>query len=64
VLGVQALPGLPYDGRNLGGQIDQVQRLTGEPVARVKCRQGLPTGYRGHGLAAPEIHVTASGRRR
>ncbi len=54
-LGVQALPGLPY-GRTLSRQIAQVERLTGENVARVH----VDKGYRGHGLAAPEIHVTQS----
>ena len=56
VLGVKAMPGLPYDGHTLSGQIAQVERLTGEKVARVY----VDKGYRGHGLAAPEIHVTQS----
>ena len=54
VLGIQAMPGLPYDGHTLKDQIAQVERLTGEKVAHVD------KGYRGHGLAAPEIHVTQS----
>jgi IS5 family transposase len=56
VLGIQARPGLPYDGHTLGGQIAQVERLTGETVARVY----VDKGYRGHGLAAPEIQITQS----
>ena len=56
VLGIQARPGLPYDGHTLSGQIAQVERLTGETVARVY----VDKGYRGHGLAAPEIHITQS----
>jgi IS5 family transposase len=56
VLGVKAMPGLPYDGHTLGSQIAQVERLTGENVARVY----VDKGYRGHGLTAPEIHVTQS----
>jgi IS5 family transposase len=56
VLGIQAMPGLPYDGHTLKDQIAQVERLTGEKVARVY----VDKGYRGHGLAAPEIHVTQS----
>jgi len=56
VLGVQALPGLPYDGHTLSGQIAQIERLTGETVARVY----VDKGYRGHGLAAAEIHLTQS----
>jgi IS5 family transposase len=56
VLGIQAMPGLPYDGHTLKDQIAQVERLTGENVARVY----VDKGYRGHGLAAPEIHFTQS----
>ena len=37
VLGVRALPGLPYDGHKLSRQIAHVERLTG-PRARL-CRQ-------------------------
>ena len=60
VLGIQARPGLPYDGHTLSGQIAQVERLTGETVARVY----VDKGYRGHGLATPDIHVTQSPGRR
>jgi transposase, IS5 family len=42
------MPGLPYDGHTLKDQIAQVERLTGENVARVY----VDKGYRGHGLAA------------
>ena len=56
VLGIQARPGLPYDGHTLSGQIAQVERLTGETVARVY----VDKGYRGHGLSAPDIHVIQS----
>ena len=38
------------------GQIAQVERLTGVAVARVY----VDKGYRGHGLAAPDIHITQS----
>ena len=41
VLGVQALPGLPYDGHTLSGQIAQVERLTGEKVARVYVTRAI-----------------------
>ena len=54
VLGIQALPGLPYDGHTLKGQIAQVERLTGVAVTRAY----VDKGYRGHGLAAPDIHVS------
>ena len=63
VLGIRAVPGLPYDGHTLKDQIAQVERLTGVTVTRAY----VDKGYRGHGLAAPEVHITllpASGRRR
>ena len=60
VLGVRTAPGLPYDGHTLKDQIAQVERLTGVAVARVY----VDKGYRGHGLAAPDIHITQSPGRR
>ena len=60
ILGVRAAPGLPYDGHTLKDQIAQVERLTGVAVARVY----VDKGYRGHGLAAPDIHITQSPGRR
>jgi IS5 family transposase len=39
IIGMQALPGSPYDGHTLTGQIEQVERLTGIAVERA---------YRGH----------------
>ena len=56
VLGIKAMPGLPDHGHTLKDQIAQVERLTGETVARVY----VDKGYRGHGLKAPEIHITQS----
>ncbi len=56
VLGIQALPGLPYDGHTRKGQIAQVERLIGAPVTRAY----VDKGYHGHGLAAPDIHVSQS----
>jgi IS5 family transposase len=49
-------PGLPYDGYTLKDQIAQVEGLTGVPVTRAY----VDKGYRGHGLAAPDIHVSQS----
>ena len=54
IIGAQALPGLPYDGHTLKGQIDQVQRLTGTPVRRAY----VDRGYRGHDLASPEVYIS------
>jgi IS5 family transposase len=44
ILGMQALPGNPYDGHTLSGQIEQVERLTGITVARAY----VDRGYKGH----------------
>jgi len=44
IVGMQALPGSPYDGHTLSGQIEQVERLTGGAVERAY----VDRGYRGH----------------
>ena len=44
VLGARTVPGNPYDGHTLAGQIDQVEALTGRRVRRVY----VDRGYRGH----------------
>jgi IS5 family transposase len=44
ILGMQALPGNPYDGHTLTGQIEQVERLTGVTVDRAY----VDRGYKGH----------------
>lgn len=44
IIGMQALPGNPYDGHTLSGQIEQVERLTGVTVERAY----VDRGYRGH----------------
>jgi IS5 family transposase len=44
IVGMQALPGSPYDGHTLTGPIAQVERLTGIAVERA-C---VDRGYRGH----------------
>lgn len=55
VLGMHALPGNPYDGHTLTGQIAQVERLTGIAVRRAY----VDLGYRGHGhKGEAEIHVS------
>jgi IS5 family transposase len=41
---MQALPGSPYDGHTLSGQIEQVERLTGVAVQRAY----VDRGYQGH----------------
>lgn len=44
IVGMQALPGNPYDGHTLSGQIEQIERLTGVIVERAY----VDRGYRGH----------------
>jgi transposase, IS5 family len=60
VVGIRAVPGLPYDGHTLKDQIAQVERLTGVAVTRAY----VDKGYRGHGLASPDIHVSQSTAKR
>ncbi|AKI03366.1 Transposase DDE domain (plasmid) [Hoeflea sp. IMCC20628] len=56
VLGAMVLPGNPYDGHSLAGQIDQVARLTGTSVARVY----VDRGYRGHKIKRDDLDITIS----
>jgi IS5 family transposase len=56
VLGAMALPGNPYDGHSLAGQIDQVARLTGHAVARAY----VDRGYRGHKIERDGLDITIS----
>ncbi|MEM7400259.1 MAG: IS5 family transposase [Pseudomonadota bacterium] len=56
VLGAKALPGNPYDGHTLTGQIDQVAELTGVPVKRAY----VDRGYRGHGVERDGLDITLS----
>ena len=56
VLGIMALPGAPYDGHTLAGQIDQVAKLTGTAVKRAY----VDRGYRGHKIARDELDITVS----
>ena len=56
VLGAMALPGNPYDGHSLAGQIDQVTRLTGTTVKRAY----VDRGYRGHKVERDGLDITIS----
>jgi transposase, IS5 family len=58
VLDARTLPGNPYDGHSLAGQLDQVARLTGRRVRRAH----VDRGYRGHGLKRDEIGRLPSSR--
>lgn len=60
VLGIQAVPGNPYDGRTLWPVLLQVERLTG-----VKVRQAfVDRGFRGQEHHPPGVAVYLSGRRK
>lgn len=55
ILGMQALPGNPYDGHTLTGQIAQVERITGIAVNRAYA----DLGYRGHGhKGETEVYIS------
>ena len=56
VLGAMTLPGNPYDGHTLAGQIDQVVKLTGVDVRRAYADRG----YRGHGIDREGLEITLS----
>lgn len=51
-----ALPGNPYDGHSLAGQIDQVEKLTGTSVKRAY----VDRGYRGHKIERKGLDITLS----
>ncbi|MBP1625595.1 MAG: transposase family protein [Holophagaceae bacterium] len=46
VVGIQACPENPYDGHTLEGQLDQVERLTGQ----IPAQTFVDRGYKGHGV--------------
>ena len=54
--GAMTLPGNPYDGHSLAGQIDQVARLTGRDIRRAY----VDRGYRGHGIERDGLEITPS----
>jgi IS5 family transposase len=58
VVGMQALPGNPFDGHTLAGALEQVNRVTG--IVPERCY--VDRGYRGHGVATPSVFI--SGQRR
>jgi len=58
VVGMQALPGNPFDGHTLAGALEQVERVTGA----VPERCYVDRGYRGHGVESSSVFI--SGQRR
>jgi IS5 family transposase len=59
VLGAHACPANPYDGHTLKTQLDQVERLTGQQVARAY----VDLGYRGHDAKAGHAEIYISRQR-
>ena len=62
VLGAMALPGNPYDGHSLAGQIDQVEQMTGTSIKRAYVDRGYRgyRGYRGHKVERDGLDITIS----
>jgi IS5 family transposase len=58
VIGARTLPGNPFDGHTLAGQIAQTERITGVPIERAY----VDRGYRGHD--ADKARVFVSGQKR
>lgn len=60
VVGMQSLPGNPYDGHTLKASLEQAQKLTG--VAPKEAY--VDRGYRGHGLDMETLKVWIAGAKR
>jgi len=58
VIGMQALPGNPYDGHTLAGSLEQVQRITGQ----LPTEAYVDRGYKGHGIATLSVWVAGAKR--
>jgi IS5 family transposase len=59
-VGIQACPGNPFDGHTLEGQLDQVERLTGQ----IPSTTFVDKGYQGHGVDPGRSRVLISGTRK
>jgi IS5 family transposase len=59
VIGARACPGNPYDGHTLKIQLAQVERVTGQQVARAY----VDLGYRGHDAKAGHAEIYISRQR-
>ena len=60
VVGMQALPGNPYDGHTLKASLEQTQRLTG----MMPKEAYVDRGYRGHGIILDGLKVWIAGAKR
>jgi IS5 family transposase len=58
VIGIQALPGNPYDGHTLDDVLSQIERVTDRTVKEVYC----DLGYRGHNYTGEtKVHLVRRG---
>jgi len=58
VIGMQALPGNPYDGHTLAGSLEQVKRITG----LLPTEAYVDRGYKGHGLETLTVWIAGTKR--
>jgi len=58
VIGLQALPGNPYDGHTLKGSLEQVVRITGH----LPTEAYVDRGYKGHGLDTVKVWIAGAKR--
>jgi transposase, IS5 family len=58
VIGMQALPGNPYDGHTLAGSLEQVQRITG----LLPTEAYVDRGYKGHGVDTVTVWIAGAKR--
>jgi IS5 family transposase len=58
VVGMQALPGNPYDGHTLKASLNQVERLTG----RLPKEAYVDRGYKGHGVNDTDVWIAGARR--
>ena len=58
VIGMQALPGNPYDGHTLQGSLEQVERITGH----VPNDAYVDRGYKGHGIETLKVWIAGTKR--
>ena len=58
VVGMQALPGNPFDGHTLTGALDQINRVTG--IVPERCY--VDRGYRGHGVKESQVFISGQCR--
>jgi IS5 family transposase len=58
VVGMRSMPGNPHDGHTLAEALEQVAILTDHAPSRVV----VDRGYRGHGVAGPQVLISGTRR--